>query len=131
MTTYNIYACYNFSYDFATHPLAYVNIDNFSPTLDPSVFEFSYPQQISSIRVKIGTQGVDMSNLSIHASVTDTSGNIIQGDEGKGPDISILDSIYTFTSLLPANTTICFQVLGAGFVNVIDFLYCNIEADVV
>lgn len=128
--TYNIYACYNITYNFSQYSIGYVNVNNFSTVKDINQYEYLCASTIASCRCKIGVQGVDTTNLKIHLVVTDAYDNIISGVENTS-STDIFDSSYVFDTPVSSNTSIRFRVVGEGFTGFMDFLYCNIEVTLI
>ncbi len=100
MTENNVYATYNFEYNFSNTTL-YINIDGFSSAVGDNIFEFTTTSSISASSAILYVFGMN-ENVEIHLTVLDETNSIIGGTEHfyqYGPAIK---STYTFTN--PVNT---------------------------
>lgn len=123
--SYNIYAAYNFGYDFSSG-ISYVGKNGLIPEIVPDeIFVFTTFLPLKSMTIILFSQGMS-SNIDLNLMCLDQNNEIIAGTESHemaGPSVK---STYTFDTPLPENTVVKFRVLSASFPGYYLFDVCNL-----
>ena len=127
MTDYNIYAEYNFNYNFSSGT-AYVSKEGFVDVIDPeTIFEYPCNNIILASSMILYSFGMT-DTAEIHLQCLDENDTVIPGSETfSGMDGPSLKSTYTFSEPLVVGSKIRYVVTSPSFTSTnttIDF--CNI-----
>lgn len=123
MTEYNIYATYDFSYDFSGSD-AYLTNTGFSSSIGGDIFTYVINDDISAVSVVVFFDGVG-SNASIQCACLDGNNNQIPGTESPIISGPVTKSVYTFSNTVVAGSSLRFRITPVNISQQVNVRFCN------
>lgn len=128
MTELNIYAAYNFSYDFSQFQEAYITKNGFYSNSNPpdpdKIFEYVPRKSLSAVAVLLFAYNLP-NGAQIHTAILDQLDNPISGTEVQIGG-TVLKSKYIFDSPVLPGTILRFKITPTNLSNVKQYAFCNI-----